>query len=87
MKITIKNRFTNEVILEGEAENIKEFLEKNREADLAGAYLGGANLTGADLTGADLTGADLKGADIRGAKIKINQKNDMLKALKVKIVE
>lgn len=77
MEITIKHRFTNEVIIEGEAENLKEFLEKNCGADLRGANLGGANLDGADLGGANL----------RGAKIKITQKDEFLKALKIEIME
>ena len=72
MEITIKHRFTNEVIIEGEAENLKEFLEKN---------------CGADLRGANLDGADLGGANLRGAKIKITQKDEFLKALKIEIME
>ena len=42
MKIEIKNRFTGTVILCGEYESIKDCLERNREADLRGAYLRGA---------------------------------------------
>lgn len=41
MKIQIKNRYTNEVIVETEAESLKEACEKNK-AYLGGAYLGGA---------------------------------------------
>ncbi len=29
MKIQVKNRFTEKIIIEGEAENLKEFLEAN----------------------------------------------------------
>ena len=70
MKIKIKNRLTNEVILCGEYESIKDCLEKNRDADLRGADLGGAYLRGADLRGADLRGANLTGADLRGANLR-----------------
>ena len=52
MKIEIKNRFNDKIILCGEYENIKDCLEKNRGADLRGAYLEGADLYGADLRGA-----------------------------------
>jgi len=66
MKIEIKNRFTGEIIISGEAKNIKEFLEKNKRANLREA---------------DLQGADLQGADLWGAKIKITQKDELLKAI------
>ena len=52
MKIEIKSRWDDNVILCGEYENIKDCLEKNR-----GAYLEGANLRGANLRGAYLRGA------------------------------
>jgi len=96
MKIEIKNRFTGEIIISGEAKNIKEFLEKNKKANLRGANLQGADLREANLRGADLWGADLRGADLRGAdlweadlweadlwraKIKITQKDELLKAI------
>jgi uncharacterized protein YjbI with pentapeptide repeats len=42
MKIEIKNRFTNNIILCGEYESTKDALEKNRGANLSGAYLSGA---------------------------------------------
>ena len=47
MKIEIKNRYTNAIILHGEYESIKDCLKKNRGANLEGAYLGDANLEGA----------------------------------------
>jgi len=67
MKITIKNRYTGKVLVEGEAENLKEFLEDNASADLIGANLRDADLIGADLRGANLRGAYLRGADLAGA--------------------
>jgi hypothetical protein len=67
MKVEIKNRYDNKVILCGEYESIKDCLEKNRGADLSGADLWGADLKGADLWGADLKGADLSGANLGGA--------------------
>ena len=94
-KFQIKNRYTGEIIVEMEAETLREVIEKNkinlREADLWGADFRGANLWGANLRGADLRGADLREADLREAdlreadlweaKIKITQKEDLIKSL------
>jgi uncharacterized protein YjbI with pentapeptide repeats len=95
MKIQIKNR-DKKVIIEGEAENLKEFLKKNLGVSLWEAYLRGANLEEADLreadlrgadlrlvdlSGVDLSGANLRGADLRGAKIKATQEKKVLKSL------
>ena len=53
MKIEIKSRFdNNKVLVSGKYENIKECLEKNRDANLRGAYLQGADLWGTNLQGA-----------------------------------
>ena len=68
MKIEIKNRYTDAIILHGEYESIKDCLEKNRGANLEGAYLRGANLGDAYLEGAYLRGAYLGGANLGGAK-------------------
>jgi len=62
MKIEIKSRGDDFIILSGNYESVKDCLEKNR-----GAYLEGADLRGADLRGAYLEGAYLRGADLRGA--------------------
>jgi len=74
-KIEIKNRFSGKVIVCGKYENVKECLEKNRDAylggaDLRGAYLGGAYLRDAYLRGAYLRGAYLGGADLRDAYLR-----------------
>ena len=68
MKIEIKHRWTQKVIVKGNYESIKDCLEKNRGAYLRGADLRGADLRGADLRGAYLRGADLSGADLSGIK-------------------
>jgi hypothetical protein len=52
MPVTIKNRWTGEVLLTVEKDALAY-------ADLKGACLTGADLTGADLKGASLTGASL----------------------------
>jgi len=75
MKVEIKNRFTDKVILCGEYESIKDCLEKNQganlqEANLRGANLQEANLWRADLQGANLRGADLWRANLRGANLR-----------------
>jgi len=78
MKITIKCRWNNKILFEGEYESTKaavvDAVSKRadlRRADLRGAYLQGADLQGADLQGADLRWADLQGADLRGEKLEI----------------
>ena len=84
-KFQIKNRYTGEIIVEMEAETLKEVIEKNK-ADLLGADLRGVNLWGVNLQEANLWGADLREADLRGVKIKITQKEDLIKSLGI-IVE
>ena len=73
----IKNRFTDEVIAEGDT--VREALQKAiesgvnlrdvnlRDVNLRGANLRGANLSGANLSGANLSGAYLSGANLSGA--------------------
>ena len=73
----IKNRYTGEVMLEGQPlESIlgmhKPWLlgkEGGRRACLRGANLIGANLSGASLGSANLSHANLSGADLRGADL------------------
>ena len=69
MKIEIKHRLTNKILLCGEYESIKDCLNKNIGADLKGAALEGADLEGANLRGADLRRAYLEGADYNGEKL------------------
>ena len=59
-KFTITNRYTGDVIVEIEAESLKDAVVV--------AVKRGANLGGADLRDANLGGADLRGAYLRGAK-------------------
>jgi len=71
VKIEIKSRFdNNKVLVSGKYENIKECLEKNRDAYLRDANLRDANLQGANLRGAYLRGAYLRGANLRGANLR-----------------
>ena len=69
--ITIKHKYTNEVILE-----IESLCDANlSNADLSGANLRyvelrGANLRAADLSSADLRYADLSGANLSGANLR-----------------
>ena len=60
--IDIRNRWTNELILSIDAENLYG-------ADLRGASLYGANLYGANLRGANLRDVNLYGADLSGASL------------------
>ena len=69
--ITIKHKYTNEVILE-----IESLCNANlRYTNLRGTNLGSVDLSGADLRYADLRGAnlgsvDLSSADLRGANLR-----------------
>jgi hypothetical protein len=60
MNIIIRHRMTRDVIWEGEAESLKDAVEK--------LVLGGANLGRADLGGANLGMADLRRADLLDIK-------------------
>jgi uncharacterized protein YjbI with pentapeptide repeats len=72
MKIQIKHKITEKILLEGEAESIKGLINKNSNEilDLREANLRGADLSGADLSYADLRGADLRDADLREANLR-----------------
>ena len=69
--ITIKHKYTNEVILE-----IESLCNANlsnaglRNADLSYANLSGTDLSEADLSGANLRAADLRAADLSGANLR-----------------
>ena len=96
MKFKIEKRFSTDTLVEGEAESFKEFVEKNksnlsgsdlRDSNLSGSDLSGSNLSGSNLRGSDLSGSDLRGSDLRWAKIKVSQKDEFLRALKIEIIE
>ncbi len=77
MHITIKCRWKDTILFEGEFESTKHAVEKAveqkanlRGANLRGANLIGANLIGANLIDANLIDADLRGADLRGANLR-----------------
>jgi uncharacterized protein YjbI with pentapeptide repeats len=82
MKIQIKHKITGKVLLEGDAESVRDLINKNSdktlnlssanlsEADLSEADLSEANLRGADLNEANLRGADLSWANLRGADLR-----------------
>ena len=74
--ITIKHKYTNEVILEIESlcnanlSNAGLRYTNLRAADLSEANLSEANLRYADLSEANLSGADLRGANLRAADLR-----------------
>jgi len=86
MKIQIKKRFNDEILIEGEANSFKEFVESNK-ADLSRANLSRANLSRADLSKANLAEAELSRANLYGAKIRITQKDEIIKALRIEILD
>jgi uncharacterized protein YjbI with pentapeptide repeats len=70
-KITICNRWTNEILWESEHATIRLAVEAavKSGANLYGASLSGADLSGANLYGASLSGANLYGANLYGANL------------------
>jgi len=80
-KFQIKS-LEGQVIVEMEAETLKEVVEKNKK-NLQEANLQEANLQGADLRRADLRGADLRGADIFGMIIIKSEQENLIKSLGV----
>ena len=80
-KFQIKS-LEGQVIVEMEAETLKEVVEKNKK-NLQEANLQGADLQGADLRRADLQGADLRWADIFGMIIIKSEQENLIKSLGV----
>ena len=78
--IQIKNRYTEEIIFECEAESIKEAVEIAimKKANLSEANLRKANLSEADLWKADLRKANLSEADLNcifyNTKVNLSQR-------------
>jgi hypothetical protein len=72
MRIQIKHRFTDAVLCEFEAADIKDCVEKavKRGANLMGANLSDANLMGANLSDANLRYANLSDANLRYANLR-----------------
>ncbi|MFN8995420.1 MAG: pentapeptide repeat-containing protein [Pseudomonadota bacterium] len=68
MKITIKTRFSDAILFEGEYESTRHAVES---AIKSNRNLCGANLRGADLRGANLFNADLRGANLYGEKLAV----------------
>ena len=96
MKIKIEKRFSNETRLEGEAESFKEFVVANKsdlsdsdlsDSDLSDSDLSYSDLSYSDLRGSDLRDSDLRGSDLRWVKIKASQKDELLKALRIEIID
>ena len=97
----IEKRYSNDILIEGEAESFKEFVIKNklnlrgsnlrgsnlRDSDLSGSDLRGSNLSDADLSDADLSDSDLSDSDLSYCKIKASQKERLLEALHIIIEE
>ena len=91
MKITIQKRYSTDTLLEGEAESLKEFVIKSR-SNLSGSNLSRSNLSGSDLSRSDLSHSDLSHSNLshsnlRWCKIKASQKDELLKALKIEIID
>ena len=95
MKYQIKKIFTGEIMYEGEAKSFKEFVEKNKSnlsnadlsnTDLSHTNLSHTNFSNTNLSYTDFSNSNLSYTNLFNAKIKITQKEDLLKALKIKII-
>ena len=71
MKFEIKRWYDEKILWSGEAECLKDAIEKavQAQASLDGASLDGASLDGASLVGAILVGASLDRASLDGARL------------------
>ena len=78
MKVEIKNRFNDKIILSGKYKSIKDCLEKNRDADLSysdlsysnlsNSNLSYSNLSDSNLSYSDLSNSNLRDSNLRGSK-------------------
>ena len=78
INITIKNRWTGDIIWESKKTTYKEAVE---EAIKSNADLSWADLSGADLSEANLSGAKLSGADLNGTTYYMGNGNRNFEAL------
>ena len=64
--IQIKHRYTNAVLFESEAVDIRDCLLRALKSgsDLSGSDLSGSDLRGCDLSGSDLSGCNFSGCDL-----------------------
>ncbi len=67
MQIQIKHRWTEAVLWEGEAEDIKDAVKK---AVASGSNLSGSNLRGSNLSDSNLSDSDLRGSNLRGSNLR-----------------
>ena len=70
MKIEIKNRWDNKVLVSGKYENIKDCLEKNRDANLRYSDLRYSNLSYSNLLYSDLRYSNLRYSDLSGSNLR-----------------
>ena len=92
----IEKRFSPNTLIEGEANSFKEFIEKNKKnlsgsnlrgSDLSGSNLSDSDLSGSNLSGSNLRGSNLSGSDLSDSKIRVIQKEELLRALRIIIIE
>ena len=94
MKFQIKRRLSNDTLIEGDANSLKEFVENNkkdlRNSDLSNCNLNGSNLRNSDLSycnleNSNLRNSDLRNSDLSNCNLKLSQKDELLKALLIEI--
>ena len=86
MKFVIEKRHSFGTLLEGEAESFKEFVVKNK-SNLSDSDLSESDLSNSDLSGSDLRASNLSDSNLSRIKIKANQKEELLLALRIKVKE
>jgi len=71
MKITIKARWSDRVVFEGEYESLKHAVidAAKKKISLSGSNLSDSDLSDSDLSGSDLRDSDLSGSDLRGSDL------------------
>ena len=57
------------------------------DSNLSGSNLSGSNLSDSNLSGSNLSGSNLSDSNLRWVKIKASQKDDLLKALRIEVIE
>jgi hypothetical protein len=68
MLVEIKKRISNEIIVVGEYENIRDAVEKNK-SNLSGSDLSNSDLRFSNLSGSNLSGSNLRFSNLSGIKM------------------
>jgi len=72
VKITIKARWSDRIIFEGEYESMKHAVQDavQKKVSLSDSNLSGSDLSGSDLRGSNLSDSNLSGSDLRDSNLR-----------------